>query len=1121
MIAKSRKAACIKALRDLFILHDSKMTAFLSLISSYFLTNIQYKRIIIHVSATFSFFVCNQYCDKEKWFMDKNEAQKILRIFEQNNIPNDSLAQLFCYIHALIAKCIFNEKYGFYNSLGEAWSSHSATFLKAYVPHTPALTENLVNELAETITDTQGRSFVKNVTPSLFIGNVDHVFDYLYEIQLGHSLRNNIYTLLKLFVVVGLRRHYHTKPYPESINALSPNLLPDFLFDHYTQWSHYIQYSKITDLSSDQLYQLWIRIHGVLYITSEIKIPSSLHKPFKALRESGCSKDDILDIVIASKLNKYFTGNDKYPIQKLKKIIHNAFDDLPVPDSPIDRLVLDDELLTRCLTKWRKTEVTDFLNALYFSSSLDNIATENLIFYALINILFNKQKTALIIDPNPEFVKMAIEDPRLSQAELTFCFFSPSLTRVYKQRFPDNRFAYWDLQSSQIYLQKKFNTSCIPPMETDDLITQPFDSIFFIVRPSSQSNLSDALLAMPAQMKTDSKMWVLTPNSILDNDAYGIRQLLYTNYRIHWLMPLPTNTSSSWFKKNTIVLLSPKNGKYQSELLIYRTQQYLLDDLTYLCIDPWPVRIPADAFFNVGRTIIRLWDQFRPKPSRGKKRATRHVDFSNEIRLWYSWSKGRGRFAFHAIPSKSQRQKNNLDRGKRLTPPNLLFSAHSIEDAESVILSKIFSQALYSTIKKEIHRAYQNKPITLKTFWFLNYDELLKKVNYNHETITQMFNNSPTLSSLRSDKHYDLDVYQKAFRRDFHDTPSNSELLKFWQQLNILLNEGAKQRMFFPNPVSEYLASMRDRDLGYRAARDALTKKSYSIEEETKMLDYMKAQLPKNGIYVGCAISFFTGLSNNEICALTWNDFHQVEHMDLWQLWVYRAVQKDGQITLFPPDKKNSYRRVPCVHTLKDLLTERKEYVLFQLSRLGRPRHDIEQMPIVPMDEDSLDTPCSPRILKAAKDETERTAGIVPLTGKVIYDDDSEKETDFNDYRADRFRANLRYRITQTAQMSIAELNYILGITAPTSFSKHYCDYTNDFAQLILCRKMERWNALHEKSNFCPERFDLKRNVQINWQRAGTRTSVDVDINAAAGEDASLSVSIEASRGADIVLSRF
>ena len=145
----------------------------------------------------------------------------------------------------------------------------------------------------------------------------------------------------------------------------------------------------------------------------------------------------------------------------------------------------------------------------------------------------------------------------------------------------------------------------------------------------------------------------------------------------------------------------------------------------------------------------------------------------------------------------------------------------------------------------------------------------------------------------------------------------------------------------------------------------------------------------------------------------------------------------------------------------------------------------------------------------------------------MIYDDETEKTTDFNEYHADRFRSNLRYRIMQTSHMNKAELNYILGIALQSTFAKHYCDYTNDFSQLILCRKMERWNSLHQQKACEPNIgvHKLKQSISINQrQAAANRACVEVDIDATPsnpGEQHNLSLVVKDFKGADIKLLRY
>ena len=47
--------------------------------------------------------------------------------------------------------------------------------------------------------------------------------------------------------------------------------------------------------------------------------------------------------------------------------------------------------------------------------------------------------------------------------------------------------------------------------------------------------------------------------------------------------------------------------------------------------------------------------------------------------------------------------------------------------------------------------------------------------------------------------------------------------------------------------------------------------------------------------------------------------------------------------------------------------------------------------------------------------------------------------------------------------MTIGEINYILGVDAPDTFSRHYCDYSNDYIQIGIIQKLKRWENKYEQ----------------------------------------------------------
>ena len=46
--------------------------------------------------------------------------------------------------------------------------------------------------------------------------------------------------------------------------------------------------------------------------------------------------------------------------------------------------------------------------------------------------------------------------------------------------------------------------------------------------------------------------------------------------------------------------------------------------------------------------------------------------------------------------------------------------------------------------------------------------------------------------------------------------------------------------------------------------------------------------------------------------------------------------------------------------------------------------------------------------------------------------------------------------------MTMGEINYMIGISAPDTFSHHYADYSNEFLQIGIIQKLSRWESGYE-----------------------------------------------------------
>lgn len=80
----------------------------------------------------------------------------------------------------------------------------------------------------------------------------------------------------------------------------------------------------------------------------------------------------------------------------------------------------------------------------------------------------------------------------------------------------------------------------------------------------------------------------------------------------------------------------------------------------------------------------------------------------------------------------------------------------------------------------------------------------------------------------------------------------------------------------------------------------------------------------------------------------------------------------------------------------------------------------------------------------------------------MLPDAKNDLVTDFNCYHGDIFLSNFRHKANHLAFMTMGEICYMVGVNAPDTFSRHYCDYTNDYLQKEIVQKLCRWESVYE-----------------------------------------------------------
>lgn len=1038
--------------------------------------------------------------------MTNDAIDRIKALFDRNGITHGT-DRFRLYIHAVIAKSVFsdNSSAQFSDYLG-AWNSPRAEGFKKYLSGVPSEEESVLLELCEYIRDSNVIEFICFVTPDLFVGDISNLFDYLNKIQIDNR---TVYNLIKLFALSRYRAYLFGLEYPSSFSRLSSEKLLMLVESSFDGWRYGKLFSQLPHFR-EEIQDLWLLAFGAPFAPEKVK-STGVAGIMKELSELGLSEDVALDLFyICKTANSFDLRKIDKPFSYLRKALTTRVDDdfyVESDDfgdeliSPGEGFYLREDMFNKILRKWKSIDTVDFVRSILFTEYSKNLCAENSLAMPYFFKHCNQANGVIVFDASPDFI-LRVSKLESSAADILFIQSTKRLAMLYKQRFPGLNFAFYQSKGEKetVFVQVDIEEE----YEGKELrfVSQPVSKVYgaaiVFARCESEPLLGKIVNALADKIDTKNGfVYLFCPNSLLDTEGRSIRTDLTKEYDFSWIQILPTETSSAWLKKNTIACLARKKESGLEDLKLIRTDLYdspVNKDLKLICQDPWPVKIPQNIFLGGQHTVNHLWEEFRPKSEKEKERTTREWKFTAEISLWYSWSNKRGRVQYHSVPTAKQLAINPLQRGQRMMPAHA-YSAKTIERAEKMFAERIWTNDFKSFIVEDIKRAYKSRPITLKTFWYCHEDELKGKTGYSFEAATKLFE-SQEISNLLSDGEYSLETYQTMVEQVLI-SENKKDQIKIWRTLNAIISFANQSGRFLPNTISDYVRSLVEKDRGYQQVRKSLAKRSYEMEEEREMLSLLHRNLPENGAFVGAAISFYCGIVLRQICALTWRDYHKLFGTEAGQLLITKTITNADEVKSLGVDDRNMLRRVPIVKELTEILDARLEYVRnkWQTESGDVSEDEIMVLPIV--SKEDLKSRCTPGDIKLAKDQMEAAAGIEPM--EVSISKVGAKVTDLNEYSGDRFRSNFFYRMLQTCNMSRAEANYIYGVSLPTTFSKHYCDYTSDFAQVMLCQKLERWTSMHRekhrKEGVIENRISsVGRRIRID-QKAFHRFAVELRMN--------------------------
>lgn len=1067
--------------------------------------------------------------------MTNDTIDRIRDLFNRNNIVF-GIERFHLYIHAVIAEFVFSDDSSTQLSdYRAAWNSPRAGVFKKYLNAVTPEKESVLFELCKYVHNSDGIDFIRSLTPDLFVSDVDVLFNYFASNQT--TRRAFIYNLIKLFALHRYRAYLYGIAYPPSSSRISNDEIlthVDTLFDN---WKYAKNYTQLIGFR-EKIKELWLLAFGAPFAPEKVK-STGVAGIMKDLSELGLSEEVALDLFYICKTATFFDLKKiDNPFSYFRKILTTRLDDDFYVDandlgeeitSPGEAFYLKEDMFNKILNKWKTIDTVDFVRSILFTEYSQNLCTENSLAMPYFLRHSTKANGIIVFDANPDFILKVFEFEFRVGDSVLFAQNSRRLAILYKQRFPGLNFAFYQSEGEketkfvQVDIEEQYEGKELRFVSRS--VSKKYDAAIVFARRESEPLLGKIVKDLADKIDAkNSFVYLFCPNSLLDTEGRSIRTDLTKEYDFLWIQILPTETSSAWLKKNAIACLARKKESGLENIQLMRTALYdspVEKDLKLICQDPWSVKVPQNEFVDSQNTVNHLWERFRPKEERESSRKTREWKFSTEISLWYSWSKGRGNVQYYSVPTTKRLTGNSLPRGRRITPA-YRYSAKTIECAEGMFAERIWTNDFKSFVVADIKKAYKDQPISLKTFWYCHEDELRGKTGYSFETAKKLFE-SQEISKLLSDEECSLETYQTMVEQALIGE-NKKDQIKIWRTLNAIISFANQLGRFLPNTISDYVRSLVEKDRGYQQARKNLAKRSYEMEEERKMLSLLHGNLPANGAFIGAAISFYCGIILRQICALTWKDYLKIFETEAGQLLITKTLINADEIKALGVDDKNMLRKVPVVKDLAKILDARLEFVRNEWQRKNGEitEDEIKALPIVSRDD--LKTRCTPAEIKLAKEQMETAAGIEPM--EVSISKIGAKVTDLNEYSGDRFRSNFRYRALQTCNMSGAEANYIYGVSLPTTFSKHYCDYTSEFAQVMLCRKLERWTSLHREKESRAEIVERRispagRKIQINqkdFHRSAVELSMNVHAEGITEDRRELVVTVNDDRGVNLTI---
>lgn len=785
---------------------------------------------------------------------------------------------------------------------------------------------------------------------------------------------------------------------------------------------------------------------------------------------------------------------------------------------------IDEKLFNEGAYQISRENPTDVVQAVFYKDR-DDSKIESAMVRSELKRLIRITRNTLVVNPSPAFL-----------VELCNCI-SRSMDGRKNETVSNFTFAVNDEQVAYIYGQQFPQFRFILNAELDKL--HPiFDHVVILARDGETAMLWRALSCC----KEKGYITLLVPQSTITLTNENLCDALIENgIYVNWIMDVPTVLSGSEPRKK--MLLSGRKGEDFSNAII---------QLIFVSTDPqgeWI--IPHKQGIAVPKDMLSshmTLAQMRSAVKRANKGAELIVDqkeslvydFSREIKICYNFIVKSGKVEAARAYYRNILRPDSGTTSKKGKRANECRTERGLRGkTNNEIIPKLefvpFYDEYCDDIVSDIKDYYKDElsRITVKTMWFCCRNELQSRISYDEELAMKLFcGENQILSNLISGECVTEVLVEAVEALCGENGAGRAE----WLQLYLIFQVALEESMIEKNPLVSFIHVVREENKKKLYMLNAALKKSHFTDrEESRILEYLCEQIPLQGNketlvpryiaeskWLAGAFSLLAGLPVREICPLLWGDLHYLDDEETMQIYITKHLNRnDLVISNVNYGNMAHYRKVPLDVNLARMLLLRKQ---FMMEQYGLSENTISEIPI------ALETEPVGRGRKkysmisrnAALAVNRQLLSVAQIADYFVslLEGDAQFDVNLNACRNDLFASNFRHKAYHVCGFTAGELSYYVGNKGPDTFSRHYCDYGNDFLQYDMVRKLYRWTFRYDSANdasdaFCTEKMISGEQEYTTGRFAEGRANVNLTIKTALQTEGTVRIELECEHGLD------